>query len=567
MLRLTALIAAVLALAALPTAAVEITADGDALVPIVVDGTEGIQPALGDLATYLAKVTGGEFETVAAADHSQGPAIYVGASYFRPSDGDAARDRFLLEQVVQIYAQDDSLYITGGSSQGCVYAIYAFLEDLCGVRWFHPGELGEHVPSQPTLAFEDFSKRQVPSFLYRRMVPSSETTDRSSYREHEIWRRRNRQGGPAVAMEHNLHRIVPPELYDTNPDYFPLIDGVRVDPRSGAPWQPELTHRGVVRLATMRAREHFRRNRVAYSFSLSPNDCYGWSESPEALKQDPAEFRGVQERGKARRMIVFANQVAERVARAHPDRYLVFCAYNSTLEPPEEPRCHPMVIPAVCHRGMVADPFHPIAAEEQISPSNALYRRCIAGWRRLAGKLIARENWAAPDYDPLLKAGVTPVLFEDIPYYRDQGFIGIGSDGDLDWGNLALNHYVASKLMWDARRDPEELLEDYFSKYYGEAAAPMRAYFTRIWEAAYRAHLPEQGAAPISETDISYLTDQLRSAVAAAADDELRAARVALARDFFETWQMRRDPLAPGARRPRAGMYVARLDEPAAPAD
>jgi len=560
MTRTIAVLLVALALAILPASAIELARDGNALVPVVVDDTQGIAGAVADLVAYLGKITGGQFETVKAADHRGGPALYVGAGYFRPSDGDAARDRWTLQQVVQIYTQDDGLYVTGGGTQGCVFAVYAFLEDFCGVRWFHPGELGEHVPIQPTLGFEEMSERQVPSFVYRNMWASSQTPDRRMYREHRAWMTRNRQGGAAISMGHNLFRIVPPELYDAHPEYFPLIGGERVDPRSGAAWQPELANPGVVKLAVDKARAAFDANPELYSFSLSVNDWYGWSESEEALAYDPPEFRDVQDRGKARRMIVFANEVAEEVAKTHPDRHLVFYAYKSTLEPPEEPECHAQVIPSICHWGIAADPFHRITAGEEISPSNALFRRCIEGWHRLADKLIAREYWTAPKYDPLLKAGVTPVLFEDIPYYRDQGFIGISSESNIDWGNLALNHYVASKLMWDAQRDPQELLDDYFAKYYGEAAQPMRTYFTRIWQVAYKAHLPEDKAVPISEEDISYLGDQLTEATEVVADDDLRSARVKMARQFFDTWRMRHDIIARTPTQAQVEAYVARLD-------
>ncbi len=556
---------ALLALMALrPAHAVEVARGGEALVPIVTDGTEGIDAAVADLQGYLGAITGGEFAVVATAEHAGGPAIHVGPSYFVPTEAHAARDRWRADQVVQIETRNDSLYITGGGVAGCSFAVYAFLEDVCGVRFFHPGELGTHVPDSPDLAFDEVKVRQAPSFLYRRMWPSSQTPDRRMYNEWRTWYRRSRQGGPAVAMGHNLFRIVPPELYDDHPDYFPLIGGVRIDPRSGTGWQPELANPGVVQLAVEAARAAFDANPDMFSFSLSMNDSTGWSESDEALAQDPPAFRDSQDRGKARRMIVFANQVAEETSQTHPDRYLVFYAYKSTLEPPSEPPAHPNVIPSLCHWGIGADPFHPITAPAEVSPNNVLYRRAIDGWDRLADRLIAREYWTAPRADPLLKAGITPILFEDIPFYHQRGFIACSSEANIDWGNLALNHYVATRLMWDVSRDPEELLDDFFAKYYGAAAEPMRAYFTRVWEMAYKHYLPEDRAMDITGDDIAVLAERLAEAEQAAAGDDLRAARVGMARDFFGVWRMRHELLAAEPGPEAIDAYLARLDELAA---
>lgn len=542
-----------------PACALEIARGGTALVPIASDGAPGIEEAVADLRLFLGRMTGAQFELRTPEECAAGPAIFVGPSYFPPAEA-ALRDRWLTEQIADVRTREGSLYISGGGPSGCTFAVYAFLEDVCGVRFYHPGELGTQVPDRPDLSLDDVSLRQTPSFLYRRMWPSAQTPDRRMYREWQTWFRRSRQGGPAVVVGHNLFRIVPPELYDQHPDYFPLLGGVRLDPRSGAPWQPELAHPGVIQLAVDKARAAFDANPDQYSFSLSMNDSEGWSESPEALAQDPPQFRGSQQRGKARRMLVFANAVAEQVAQTHPDRYLAFYAYKSTLEPPTEPMAHANVIPALCHWGIGGDPFHPITATAEISPNNVLYRRAIDGWDRLAEKLIAREYWTAPRADPLLKSGVTPILFEDIPYYFARGFIGCNSEANIDWGALALNHYVAARLMWDVKLDPAALLDDYFAGYYGAAAAPMRRYFTRVWEVAYKAYLPEARAVPISDEDIAFLDQRLGTAEAAVAGDELRAARVRMARDFFDAWRDRRALLATQPTGAQIDAYLARLD-------
>lgn len=513
-----------------------IAREGQAVVPIVVPAAARPTDAVRDLVTYLEQMTGGQFRLVDLSADRGGLAIRWGPQYFRPSEAHASRPPWLQRQVAQVYTDEHGLYLTGGGPEGCDYAVYVFLEDVCGMRFFHPGPLGTHVPVLPDLCLESLSLRQVPSFVHRSICPDPQVSDSRMFRDWQRWALRSRQGGPQLPLEPNLQRLVPSELYPTHPDYFPFIAGSRVDPRSGTPWQPELSNPDVVQLAVERAREHFAQHPQAWGFSLCNNGAGGWSESAEAVADDPLEFRGFPDRGKARRVIVFANRVAEQVAQTHPGRYLVISACQSTLDPPEEPACLPNVVPAICHWHQVQDPLHPISASRAVSPANAAFRKVLDGWDALAEKLIAREYWCAPGYDPLLKAGVAPILFEDIPYYYAHGFVACTSPGELDWGNLALTHYLAAQLMWNVKRDPQKLLEDYFTTYYGAASGPMRSYFTRIWEVAYRHHLPPQVRVELSERDLAYLGRCLSRAALLVADDELRAARVQLAADFFAVY-------------------------------
>ena len=74
-----------------------------------------------------------------------------------------------------------------------------------------------------------------------------------------------------------------------------------------------------------------------------------------------------------------------------------------------------------------------------------------------------------------------PVLHtirKDIPYYRDRGIEGFYTQlFDHLWHRHGLNYYLAAKLCWNADLDVDALLDDYFIKFYGPAAAPMRDYF------------------------------------------------------------------------------------------
>jgi hypothetical protein len=72
----------------------------------------------------------------------------------------------------------------------------------------------------------------------------------------------------------------------------------------------------------------------------------------------------------------------------------------------------------------------------------------------------------------------------EYPYYHRQGMIACRVESKPAWGYQGPSLYLAAKIMWDPDLNVEELLDDYFTKFYGPAAAPMRAHFD-ILEDAY----------------------------------------------------------------------------------
>ena len=160
-------LAAVVILAgAVPVAAGTLSRDGMPTVVIVLadDPIPTEETAARELAEYLGKVTGGTF-SVASESKLQGPkpAIYVGPTSFAKTQGldpgDCEAERWAMRTV------GDSLILVGGRPRGTLYAVYHFLEDTVGVRWWNPVE--EHVPERPTLEIEPLDRSGQPTFRYR----------------------------------------------------------------------------------------------------------------------------------------------------------------------------------------------------------------------------------------------------------------------------------------------------------------------------------------------------------------------------------------------------------------
>ena len=134
-------------------------------------------------------------------------------------------------------------------------------------------------------------------------------------------------------------------------------------------------------------------------------------------------------------------------------------------------------------------------------------------------------------------------LRHDIPYYRQRGVEGFYTQfGEGRFHQLGLNYYLAAKLCWNADLSVDALLDDYFEKFYGPAAAPMRDYFMAMersmqqWNGCVSYGL--QGVTGLKVIGPEVFTPEVMASMGAslkraerlAAGEETFAKRVALAR-------------------------------------
>ena len=188
----------------------------------------------------------------------------------------------------------------------------------------------------------------------------------------------------------------------------------------------------------------------------------------------------------ARRLLLFANAVAEEVRRTHPDRYLVFYARGETLEPPKDVRAAPNVLVVVDHHGFCH--AHPIV--DSSCRANAIFRRILEAWRDAADHLYVREyygRWAAP-------WPAARVIAEDLAYLGGLGVEGLSAEIVANGEGMLLGLYIASRFLWTAGSDVDALLDAFYREFYGPAAAPMAQYFEHLEQAFRGARMALTGA-------------------------------------------------------------------------
>ncbi len=433
-----------------------------------------------ELVAYVRKITGAELSVFHESDGKLRP-ILLGAAardHGTKSDRDnLGPDGFVLQ------SDEAGIRIRGGSDLGTLYGTYHFLEKHLGVRWFMPGELGEVVPRTQTLRIGTFDETCVPSFRVR-------------WIESGRWALRNKMNvrvsiaGKDVGIHwkwgfHTFFRLIPPEkYYDEHPEWFSMIRGKRPRPKAGRHGrQLCTTNPELIEEVAKNIIKHFEADPPLDILALAPQDGGGFCECKRCRALD--EDRPADEAWHARysnRLAVFNNAVARLVARRFPDKLIKVGAYAMYLRVPLDPNYRPAPNLAIqaCHTYSCNN--HRIAAPT-CRRNREYFGKELERWARLTDHLFIYEYYNKGVWGGLPYYQVH-VIREDLPYYHRLGAEGFYTQpAGRRWPAVGLNHYIAAKLAWDVDLDVDRLLEDFYAKFYGPAADPMRDY----WQALERA--------------------------------------------------------------------------------
>ncbi|HKQ61720.1 MAG TPA: DUF4838 domain-containing protein, partial [Candidatus Polarisedimenticolaceae bacterium] len=370
------------------------------------------------------------------------------------------------------------LVLCGGGPRGTLYAVYHFLEDVLGVRWWTP--YAESVPRRRALVLARVDRRGQPAFVYR---------DVHGIDGPSAFRARNRLNGDAAEESfgppfgvHTFAMYVPPEKYfAAHPEYFSEIGGLRYGGRAQlCLTNPELRQLIVEKLrgsiAAERAAAAAAGREPARLFALSQNDwgrrC-GCSRC-RAVEEREGAASGVQ--------VEFINAVADAIAASDPDVRLDTLAYSFTFQPPR----HVVYRDNVILR--VAALYERDFSKPIEHPDNRACLEALEGWRGHARHLRVWDYAVTYGEASDLPLPNLAFLAADYRAYLARGVEGVFVQHDdpltADLGDLKV--WVLLKLLEDPARDPDALIGEFVRGYYGAAAEPIRRWVGRLAAAAQR---------------------------------------------------------------------------------
>ncbi|MGO8747410.1 MAG: DUF4838 domain-containing protein [Thermoguttaceae bacterium] len=472
---------------AVPAWTAPLARDGKPVMPIILaaDPIPAERAAAQELADYLTKITGGKFAVIAESEaRSDIPSIFIGPTALAKKHG---LDPTLWgpEQWAMRSVGED-LVLVGGRPRGTLYAVYRFLEDVAGVRWWSPFE--EHVPKRPTLAIGVLDRQGEPGFRYRDIyLLYANDNGRFAARN-----RVNGQGfgsldaslgggvyyGPPNGV-HTFYFYIPPKDYFAkHPDWFSLVGGKRTDEQAQlCLTNPELRVtvieklKGYIEEARVEARKAGRP--TPRDFDISQNDWGGMCECPKC--QEIVRREGSQ----SGPLLDFLNQVADAIRDKYPEVRINTLAYQMTEDPPKTLRPRDNVMPRLCDTN--ANLLRPIT-----HPDNRKFAERLATWGSIAKNLRIWDYAVTytPYYGlPLPTAHTYPI---DYRYFVEHNVEGVFTEHEYpilaDLRDFKI--WMMMKLLEDPYRDYDALVQDFTEGFYGPAGAAIRRFLANLQMAA-----------------------------------------------------------------------------------
>lgn len=367
----------------------------------------------------------------------------------------------------------------GGFSNGTANGVYTFLEEYLDVRWLMPGDIGRDVPQKSTFAVDNNIDRTGSSEFTYRMIShvGSDTEDFA-------WRNHMKLGYSfRLNHEHAWSEIVPAALYEKHPEWFAMgANGERLDPRKNS-GKIETTNPELVKYVAQKAIKALKENPELNTFSLSPNDGGGFSQSPEslALQEDP---QGPVIKGPSLTPVMkkFYTDVSEIVAKEYPQGKLSGYFYSWYMYPPSKgnAKMPDNFVPVLTSIASGYGFYEPIRQQEneklinewgKVFPPNWFYY-AFSTWMRGIGSKYGVITTAAPKF--------MNSLFGNLAKNHSKGAFFYG---DSAKGQTMMATYVKAKMLWNPRADAVAIQRDWLERAYGaQAGAIMEEFYNKMDE-------------------------------------------------------------------------------------
>lgn len=433
--------------------AAELATDGTTAWKIVLPDKPTLveKTAARELVDHLQLVTGAQFQVVAEKDIAADAAslIFVGNTTKAP-----VKEYGFDEIFIKI--DGGNLILAGHEKRGCLYAVYSFLQDVVGVRWWTAE--ATFVPKKPTLEVpDDLIISNAPQLISREMYHRDAQPTVFSARMKGNGSLTPEYGGAVriINFVHSFYRYLPPEKYfSAHPNWYSEIDGQRTHEQA----QLCLTNDEMTQELIKNVLETLRSDPDAKIIDVSQNDWYGFCTCPQCKAVDEAE------QSHAGTLLLMLNKVAEAVEKDFPDVLVESLAYQYTRKPPKTIKPRDNVLIRLCT--IECSYIQPLSGEQ-----NASFAADIEGWSKLAKHLFIWD-YTTNYHDYLGPHPNLLVLAPNVRYFVKHGAIGLFEEGEGD-DFCELKNWLLMRLMWEPHLDSDKIIDEFLRGYYGEAVAPL----------------------------------------------------------------------------------------------
>ena len=441
------------------------------------NATNAEQTAARELAEHIALMTGDTPAVKPEGTPAAGPTLFVGQTKVATQAGIDTATLGPEEWVVK--SVGENLVLAGGRPRGTLYAVYHYLEDVCGVHWWNPWE--QTIPKLGELKLKNLDLRGQPTIQYRDIYqfygndggrfPARNRANRDGDARISADYGGCRDYGPPYHV-HTFYMYIPPKTYfRTNPEWFSEIDGKRMAERH----QLCLSNKQLRKVFVEKLREYIRQSEAKAKtdgtpppvvYDISQNDWGGQCQC--AACQAIVKREGDSEAGL---LLDFINEIADAIATEFPHVYIDTLAYQYTQKPPRNIRPRDSVIIRLCDTRSNAT--FPITAE-----TNTDFREFLLTWAGVAKNLRIWDYaviYARPRGLPYPSADT---YGEDFRFYAAHNVEGVFTE--LEYSITAdvrdYKVWMMTKLLENPDADFTILQKEFTNGFYGSAGPFFRAY-------------------------------------------------------------------------------------------
>lgn len=452
---------------------------------------ESVVTAASELQHYIEKSTKAKLPLLAQGAAPATPFISVGDTAAARAAGLSAQG--MAWESYRIVTRGPNIFIfgpdtadgektkEGGTSAGTANGVYTFLEDYLGIRWLMPGEMGEDVPALYAVAVPAVDRTQAPVF------PSRRVTHLQSGPTVTQWENHQKLGYSLLTRHnHNWAPVITPDLYETHPEWFPEVDGKRIEPLH-VRYKIETTNPDLVQYFAEQIKKQFREDSNLYMVSMSPSDgssdpLAAWSQSRETLALMETSPNGRESHTKL--ILKFYNEIAKIVGKEFPDRYVGGYVYSTYLYPPKDgvPALEPNLFLTLAmspsygykaYRPEVKAAWDELMTDWSSQTENLGYYDLFT-WLRYSGAAIAPP---APE--------IMSFVFPRLAQAKVKATYIYGTE---DWSHGGPTNYTLARLTWNPSLDAREVNNEFYRRGYGESAAPAMQQLYEMVDAAVKKH-------------------------------------------------------------------------------
>lgn len=444
------------------------------------------------LSFYLNKVTGANFPikvvNKSASENNTAKFIFVGSlthlASFKPNKA-IDKSKSTNESIYIDIEKGGNIYLLGGSKRSTLYAVFQFLEDYVGCRWWTPTE--EMIPKKSNLKLQPTQFYYVPPFDYRSHFITNSTKDAkfaTILKENGYNQPLSGEWGSRidiVGWAHTFKQLIPvSDYFKAHPEWF--SDSSNEDkpatkqspiPNSSS-YQLCLENKDLFQVFlknTLKWIKDVKDKRPDVSiFSVSINDNEKYCRCSDAINLIRKEG------SPSASLINFLNKLIIEIHKTYPDVKLQTLAYQKYITPPRTIKPHKDIIVMVA-------PINVVLSRGLRDNVNTKILSDIQNWGS-----ISNENfyWGYnTNFNQfLMPFSALQFLKEDLLVLKQNNYKGIFLQ-DNNYTNgigyfLDMQAWVVGKMLWNPNLNVDKLVQEFTTNYYGDGGSCLYEYYTLL---------------------------------------------------------------------------------------